>query len=513
MKRFQLRVIIALGCIVACAGMAFATGAQEAAADTGPTKLVVMQRFPAAFVQEDNPVIAFIEEQTNLDIEFQVPPLQSYDEQQRLVLASGDYPDAMQFSGSVYNPTLLDAVDNGLALPVTKWIENAPNIQKWTNPISWPGLHLKNDDDIYAIPGNTIVRADGLMIRKDWLDAVGLELPADGQVTLDEYTEILKRFTENDPDGNGEDDTYGMGVAASGGNMYLVFGWPFGVGRRATEDWWQKVDGEEFDYMPMKYAKNHENMIDALEYHQMLWNNSYVDKNWPSNNGTMRNDRVWSGVAGGRESFGGHVYGNWLPNIQKNFPEAEVTYIVGIENSQGEVRGPGFGTGLYRINIVMTEGKEQAAVDFFDFLLSDTGFDMLKFGLEGLHFNVEGGKKVFTEEYDAYGWRTYLAGVRRYNDPSFFMNQKLEQNLLDEMIGWVSQCVENTQFSLDFGYRPPILDEQKFLDARDEIGVVISRIIAGQLEVDAWWDALDAWYAAGGQEYLEQVNAFIEANQ
>ncbi len=514
MRRVHKRFALVLVCGLATAGMVFAAGGAESETSaTGPTSLLIMQQLPASFVQEDNPVIAYIEEQTNLKLTYQIPPLQNYGEQQRLVIASGDLPDVMQFGGNVYDPVLLDAVDNGLVLPVTEWIKNAPNIQKWTNPISWKGIHLKNDEDIYAIPGNTIVRADGYMIRKDWLDAVGLELPSDNEVTIDQFTEILRRFTENDPDGNGEDDTYGMGVAAAGGNMYLVFGWPFGVGRRATEDWWQKVDGEAFDYMPMKYAKNHDNMIRALEYHRMLWEKGYVDKNWPANNGTTRNDRVWAGVVGGRESFGGHVFGNWLPKIQQNNPDAEATYIVGIKNDQGVVRGPGFGTGLFRINVVMTPGKEKPAVDYFDFLLSDPGFNLLKFGLDGIHYNMVDGKRVFTEEYNNYGWRTYLALVRRYNDPSFFIQQKLDTELQDIMIGWVSQCVENVQFSLDFGYRPPILKEQRFLDARDEIAVVISRIIAGQLDVDAWWDALDAWYEAGGEEYLEQVNEFIKANQ
>ena len=44
---------------------------------------------------------------------------------------------------------------------------------------------------------------DGIqIINQAWLDAVGKELPT----TLDEYTEVLRAFKEQDPNGNGQAD-------------------------------------------------------------------------------------------------------------------------------------------------------------------------------------------------------------------------------------------------------------------------------------------------------------------
>jgi hypothetical protein len=206
------------------------------------------------------------------------------------------------------------------------------------------------------------------------------------------------------------------------------------------------------------------------------------------------------------------VYGNWLPQVQKNNPNADATYIVGVKNDEGEVTGPGFGTGMFRINVVLTPGKEAAAVNYFDYLLSDDGYELLKSGIEGVHYNMVDGEKQFTEEYDNYGWRTYLALVRRYNDPSFFIPQTLPQEQIDTMSEWLAQCVENVVMSADFGFRPEMVTEQRYIDARDELAQTISQIVAGQLEVDAWWDALDDWYASGGQEYLTQVNEWIRNN-
>ena len=38
------------------------------------------------------------------------------------------------------------------------------------------------------------------IVRKDWLDELNLPEPA----TLDDYYNVLKAFTEQDPDGNGK---------------------------------------------------------------------------------------------------------------------------------------------------------------------------------------------------------------------------------------------------------------------------------------------------------------------
>ena len=46
------------------------------------------------------------------------------------------------------------------------------------------------------------------MVRKDWMDKLGLEEPS----TLDEMADLLRAFITEDPDGNGQDDTVGLVV-------------------------------------------------------------------------------------------------------------------------------------------------------------------------------------------------------------------------------------------------------------------------------------------------------------
>lgn len=69
-------------------------------------------------------------------------------------------------------------------------------------------------------------------IRQDWLDALGLTMPE----TIDDLFEVARTFTEQDPDGNGQADTYGItgaGLTGSDNAFTPIYG-AFGVGNPGT---------------------------------------------------------------------------------------------------------------------------------------------------------------------------------------------------------------------------------------------------------------------------------------
>ncbi|MTI62137.1 MAG: sugar ABC transporter substrate-binding protein [Firmicutes bacterium] len=62
------------------------------------------------------------------------------------------------------------------------------------------------DGEYYGIPWS--VQGMGIYYRQDWLDKLGLEFPK----TWDELVEVTRQFTYGDPDGDGKDNTYGIGL-------------------------------------------------------------------------------------------------------------------------------------------------------------------------------------------------------------------------------------------------------------------------------------------------------------
>lgn len=94
---------------------------------------------------------------------------------------------------------------------------------------------------LMAIPiPNSADINDVLWVRQDWLENLGLSAPK----TMDEFFAVAKAFSENDPDQNGKDDTYGFGINKS------VNGWgladAIGVfnGYGVYPEMWQEKDGK-----------------------------------------------------------------------------------------------------------------------------------------------------------------------------------------------------------------------------------------------------------------------------
>ena len=68
----------------------------------------------------------------------------------------------------------------------------------------------KVDGKLYGIPTGNAQRIPSqfLWVRKDWLARLNLEVPK----TLDDVIAVARAFKNNDPDGNGADDTWGLGL-------------------------------------------------------------------------------------------------------------------------------------------------------------------------------------------------------------------------------------------------------------------------------------------------------------
>lgn len=78
------------------------------------------------------------------------------------------------------------------------------------------------DGNTYGVPVNA--QAFALFIRSDWREAVGADLPT----TWEELDALAEAFTHEDPDGNGEDDTYGWVIPASTERGYAAwYFWSF----------------------------------------------------------------------------------------------------------------------------------------------------------------------------------------------------------------------------------------------------------------------------------------------
>lgn len=166
---------------------------------------------------ENNKMTKYIEEMTNINLEFVVATDNEAQEKLNLLLATGDYPDIILTSQlgaaqqSLYG-------SQGSLVPLNDYIANyGENTQRVFSeyPVAEERMTMP-DGNIYNLPRISecyhCKATQKLWIYEPWLDALGLEMPQ----TTEDYYNVLKAFATQDPNGNGIADEIPLAGANKG---------------------------------------------------------------------------------------------------------------------------------------------------------------------------------------------------------------------------------------------------------------------------------------------------------
>lgn len=137
-----------------------------------------------------------------------------------VTLASGDLPDVSLVNAS----QLKQLADSDMIMDMTPYFdEYASDLTKKVYYQEGNGLidSATFNGKMMAMPDmiSMVESAQYLWLRNDWLNNLGLEVPK----TMEELLNVIEAFTNDDPDGNGIDDTYGLPITKDlyGGAMGL----------------------------------------------------------------------------------------------------------------------------------------------------------------------------------------------------------------------------------------------------------------------------------------------------
>jgi putative aldouronate transport system substrate-binding protein len=239
----------------------------------------------------------------------------------------------------------------------------------------------------YAIPfmGGGQPRNEGMLIRKDWLDKLGLSIP----VTAEDYLSVMRAFTFNDPDGNGRADTYGYGAfmdinAATeglGSRLDPIFG-AFGV----AGTWNLSLNAAGLNVRKPAY-------YEALAYIKTMIDEKVIDPNWLSYG---RDDfrAAWKQGRFGimRENHSAYASeANYAP-FDKNFPKGDWIVIDPPKGPRGEAAAGVYTSSFGTIAIstkAIQQGKGQAIARLFEWLATDEAYYLLGWGEEGVNYTFD----------------------------------------------------------------------------------------------------------------------------
>lgn len=324
------------------------------------------------------------EKKTHIQLSFQTPPQSEFKTKFNLALASGDLPDIIYAGGP---NTLNDAIEvkygqEGLFVPLEDKLEQyAPNFYRLMeeNPELKKSITTV-DGHIYALPHiNDSITSNWIMgpmwYNGRWLDKLGVkELPKN----VDEFYELMVRFRDEDPNGNGKKDELPISDVNFGGIRHWfmpVFGLKgWGV---------QEKDGK------VSYTFTEEGFRGYLEFMHRLYQDKLIDPEIFSQSNEQK-------LAKGQDDRIG-LFQDWFSYFVTGRSEEEAIEdpMFGPLTSdyQKEPLMP-LGTGIKRGSFVITRANPspEAALRWIDHFYSKEGYEYLYYGPEGAYWEFENGQ-------------------------------------------------------------------------------------------------------------------------
>jgi putative aldouronate transport system substrate-binding protein len=345
---------------------------------------------------EDPTVVKYFEEKMNVKFNvWSFDPTTQY-EQLGLKIASGEVPDVWTVSSwsnyeSFANQGVLYEIDEDA---IKKYAPNLFKMYKDENPNSFK--YFRINGKLYGLSGyrdHYLFNRTPVVWRGDWLEKVGISKTPE---TIDEFEEALYKFTKEDPDGNGENDTYGLSTSAIS-LFYGAFGQP--------RDIWFEKDGK------LAYSTVQPEVKDTLAFLTKLYEDGIIDPEFI----TGENEGGYWGIThafiNGKIGLTSHgVYYHWTVSMyeghpgsfnyvemKKINPEAADRLVFGLppkgpSGNMGVVQEqpiPGSGN-VFGISIEKDPGKLGKILQIFDFVYeNEINYHTARRGIKGVHWEFD----------------------------------------------------------------------------------------------------------------------------
>jgi putative aldouronate transport system substrate-binding protein len=327
-----------------------------------------------------------MEKRTNTKITFKHPPSGQAYEQFNLMVASADLPDMIEYYWSTYAGGPEKAIQDKVILRLNDIIDSsAPNFKAQLDENTDYDKQSRTDEgSIFGFPGlnrGSYRTFGGMIIRKDWLDELGLESPE----TMSDWENALREFKEKK----------GAAAPFTGlNNMFQIdispnFNGAFGVGPG-----FYLKDGKAA-FGPME-----DGFRDYITLMRKWYDEKLLDNEYTTNNQTAVDAKMTNGESGAMYGYIGGSIGKYMTAMSGKDPNYNLVAVQhpvlnrGGEpkfmEHQNEVTDP-------YLAITSKASSPEKIAKWIDYLYSEEGNTLKNFGLEGLTYNIVDGKPVYTD--------------------------------------------------------------------------------------------------------------------
>lgn len=319
-------------------------------------------------------------ELTNSVADIMFVPYSEYNTKRDLMLASNDLPDVVE--GQPNEAIISNYIQQGLFWDFSEVVgdfSNYPNFKAAEEYGLFSSFAVNGG--LYMIPKCGSKINPGLTIRKDLLDEAGLPIPT----TVAEFTDAMRAVKALHPDI--------IGLVGHGpliGDALLNFEPAFGCfdpKNLMTEDG------------GMLYYNLSDSYLDMIDWLRQCYAEDLLAQEFT----VMEVNQGMEVFNTGRAfSYGRNVYrcADFETELKKVDEGAECMILPPMEGKPGYYSTwltAGIGTG-YLINDKLPLEKKMAILDYFEASGSDEVYDLVCYGIEGIHYNMVDGQRVMTEQ-------------------------------------------------------------------------------------------------------------------
>ncbi|WIV19468.1 extracellular solute-binding protein [Paenibacillus polygoni] len=387
---------------------------------------------------------------------------------------------------------LKNTIRSGAFWEIGPYLEDYPNLKYLNKDIL---KQTSVDNRIYGLYTERPSSRQGVIIRQDWLDHLGLTVPR----TLEELYEVLHAFTYNDPDGNGKADT--IGLADRNDLIYGAFKTVssyFG-----TPNNWSMEDGT---FIPEFETQAY---METMNFFKKLYNEQLINRDFAVTSKEVQRNMIISGKAG--------VYIGSMTDIQRLYEEAKIIDPDASFTLSNRIKGPdGYrvwsipnynGLYLFSKKAIKTEEELKHILAFFDRTMNKDIANLLKYGIEGKHYILENGQVRLPEETTQLRIQEvnafYMLMIADMNNPSVM--DVTEKEPLTALADQLSEDNENFLVA-----DPAAHLESKTYDERNaELSKIITdatyNYILGNLTEQEFQQETKRWRVNGGNTIIKEL--------
>lgn len=434
----------------------------------------------------------------------------TYQEQLNLRIAAGEMPDLFY----PVNGMEVDLAKNGALLDLTDLLpEKAPHLWNSVPEEVW-NIVKANDPTgqgrIYMIPSIVEYPQTSALIRQDWLDTLGLEMPT----TQEEFVEVLRLFKEEDPNGNGQADELPTGGRSEARWMDYIFAM-YGIAMYEGYPQFDVYDGE------LTYSAVTENMKDALAFASELYAEGLLDPE------TLLNDKAaWDGKINSNKVG---VYYHWA--------QSSYEYATAIENATGVkadiaampvINAEGY-EGFYTAKTIRDprwvvaytedEAKIDAVMKVLDAYGNEELWETFYLGVEGMHSEMVDGKLSKLPDDKKTQENIILDPI--YNFSTIENTTALLESAKSDETSWaIDRSITNVQETEQYGKviansGMPNSVYEGYADIMNRTLYVqyASKIITGEYTIDKFDEFVEKWHSSGGEQVTQAARTWYASTQ